>query len=250
MDMLCIAASHDPIGYVSVAGRGLSETDIARMTGGSESEALALLGELERNGVFSRDRKGTIYSRRMVSDAKKAAVAKKIGKLGGNPSLCKNNGNSTADKGTDKGEVNPHKPLASSPVEESSSVEDKSSTGAEAPRVALSVVGKDSAPQSADPKPPWWPKVDRYKRLWPDVATDKLAFQLGRWIFGEKGGGVIGKSARATRNDWRWIIEFLLLADGMGDPKNWFMAKLRDAERDMIADPPYRLYPENIYRER
>lgn len=89
MRLLCIAAAHDPIGYVAVAGRSLTETDIARMTGGSESEVSALLGELDRNGVFSRDRHGRIYSRRMVLDARKAAIAKKNGKLGGNPSLGK-----------------------------------------------------------------------------------------------------------------------------------------------------------------
>lgn len=87
MDMLCIAASHDPIGYVAVAGRGLEETDIARMTGGTESEVHALLGELDRNGVFSRDRKGTIYSRRMLKEARLSAEARKFGKEGGNPKL-------------------------------------------------------------------------------------------------------------------------------------------------------------------
>lgn len=87
MRMLCIAAVHDPIGYVAVAGRGLDETSIARMTGGLESEVSSLLGELDRNGVFSRDRHGRIYSRRMVSDAKKSAAARKFGKEGGNPKL-------------------------------------------------------------------------------------------------------------------------------------------------------------------
>lgn len=103
MDMLCIAATHDPIGYVSVAGRGLSETDIARMTGGSESEAHALILELEQNGVFSRDRKGTIYSRRMIGDAKKSAIAMKNGKKGGNPNLS----NETVILPSVKGEVKP-----------------------------------------------------------------------------------------------------------------------------------------------
>jgi hypothetical protein len=46
------------------------------------------MSELDRNGVFSRDRHGRIYSRRMVRDAKTAKEAKKNGKLGGNPSLC------------------------------------------------------------------------------------------------------------------------------------------------------------------
>jgi hypothetical protein len=121
MDMLCIAAAHDPIGYVAVAGRGLSETDIARMTGGSESEVHALLGALDQNGVFSRDRKGTIYSRRMVLDAKRAAIARKNGKNGGNPSLSSNNENSSSDKGADKPRLKPQEPLTIIQEPESSS---------------------------------------------------------------------------------------------------------------------------------
>ena len=35
--------------------------------------------ELEAEGVFSRDRNGTIYSKRMVRDDKKAATAQKNG---------------------------------------------------------------------------------------------------------------------------------------------------------------------------
>lgn len=93
MRMLCIAAAHDPIGYVAVAGRALDETSLARMTGGLESEVRALVGELDRNGVFSRDRHGRVYSRRMVNDAKRAAIAKKNGKNGGNPNLRKDTEN-------------------------------------------------------------------------------------------------------------------------------------------------------------
>lgn len=89
MRMLCIAAAHDPIGYVCVAGRALNETSLARMTGGTESEVQILLAELADNGVYSRDRNGRIYSRRMVRDARKYAEARKNGKLGGNPSLGK-----------------------------------------------------------------------------------------------------------------------------------------------------------------
>lgn len=112
MRMLCIAAAHDPIGYVAVAGKGLDETALARLTGCQESEAISLLGELDRNGVFSRDRHGRIYSRRMVADAKKAAIARKNGKNGGNPSLSKQKDNFSSDKGAVKAEVKPHKPEA------------------------------------------------------------------------------------------------------------------------------------------
>lgn len=112
IDMLCIAATHDPIGYVAVAGRGLDETSIARMTGGLESEVPSLLGELERNGVFSRDRHGRIYSRRMVADARRAATARKNGKKGGNPSLGKTEVISASDNPQDKGGLKPQEPEA------------------------------------------------------------------------------------------------------------------------------------------
>ena len=112
MRLLCIAAAHEPIGYVAVAGRGLDETSLARMTGCLESEAKDLLGELERNGVFSRDRQGRIYSRRMVNDAKKAAIARKNGKSGGNPSLSKQRDFSSPDNQSDKPRVKPQKPEA------------------------------------------------------------------------------------------------------------------------------------------
>jgi len=115
MDMLCIAAAHDPIGYVAVAGRALSETDIARMTGGLESEVCSLLGELDRNGVFSRDRQGRIYSRRMVSDARKAAIAKKNGKNGGNPSLGNQTRKPASVNPPVKPPLKPHKPSANYP---------------------------------------------------------------------------------------------------------------------------------------
>jgi hypothetical protein len=123
MGMLCIASAHDPIGYVAVAGRGLDETALARMTGCPESEVADLLGELDRNGVFSRDRTGRIYSRRMVSDAKKASIARKNGKQGGNPSLTKQRGNPSSDNPPDKTPLKTQKPEARSQIYS----EDKSS---------------------------------------------------------------------------------------------------------------------------
>lgn len=105
MDLLCIAAQHVPIGYVAVGGKGLSMTDIARMTGGSELEVCTLLEELDLNGVLSRDRNGTLYNRRMVRDAKRSKTATKNGKLGGNPKLCKQTEISGSDNLQDKSQV-------------------------------------------------------------------------------------------------------------------------------------------------
>ena len=114
MRMLCIAAAHDPVGYVSVAGKPLDETGLARLTGVSESEVAILLQELDHHGVFSRDRHGRIYSRRLVRDARMLANAKKNGKKGGNPNLRKQRGKSEGVNPPDKGKDKPHKPEARS----------------------------------------------------------------------------------------------------------------------------------------
>lgn len=122
MRLLCIAASHDPIGYVAVEGRALSVTDTARLTGASETEAQTLTAELERNGVFSRDRTGRIYSRRMTKDARVSAEARKNGKLGGNPGLGKHRGKSQGVNPTLKPGVKPQEPSASTKVRTPNSV--------------------------------------------------------------------------------------------------------------------------------
>lgn len=92
IDMLCIAAEGDPIGYLVVKGEPLSPGDLARMTGGDPTEVATLLNELDRNGVLSRDRNGTIYNRRMVREAKKLKASAKGGKKGGKVTYEKQTG--------------------------------------------------------------------------------------------------------------------------------------------------------------
>lgn len=121
MRVLCVAAEADPTGYVTVNGRPLGVTDIARLAGVTETECESLLAELDRNGVFSRTRTGTIYSRRMVRDAKRVKNSRENGKKGGNPSLSKINGISGRDNPPVKSGVNTHMPEANSHMPESSS---------------------------------------------------------------------------------------------------------------------------------
>ncbi len=115
--MLCYAAQHDPIGYVAIDGEGLAADDIARMVGIESSQASTLIAELERNGVLSRNTKGTIYSRRMVRDAKASKKAKENGQKGGNPNLRKQKTIPPPDnqplKSRLNGEVKPHMPDSS-----------------------------------------------------------------------------------------------------------------------------------------
>lgn len=114
MRMLCIAAESDPTGYVTVNGRPLGVTDIARLAGVTETECESLLAELDRNGVFSRTRNGAIYSRRMVRDMKTAKNNRENGKKGGNPSLRKQKRNSLPVNPPDKAGVKAHMPEANS----------------------------------------------------------------------------------------------------------------------------------------
>lgn len=88
------------------------------MLAGAPSEQVPeLLGELEAAGVFSRTKDGVIYSRKMTRMAKKAAVARKNGKSGGNPKLCNESGNYASDNLKDKGQDKPQKPEARSQTE-------------------------------------------------------------------------------------------------------------------------------------
>lgn len=77
MRMLCICAKGDPYGYVSIAGVALDAAGLSTAVGRPEAEVAPLLAELGRWGVFSRDRKGRIYSRRMLRDEQRAQIGRK-----------------------------------------------------------------------------------------------------------------------------------------------------------------------------
>jgi hypothetical protein len=132
MRMLCIASEHEPRGYVAVNGNGLDARGIARATGGELSEVNELLEELESNGVFSRDRRSWIYSRRMINDTKKREKASELGKKGALIRYGKDNGKSGTLKGeaqgNPKGNPMPQKPEARVQKEKESSNDDSKKT--------------------------------------------------------------------------------------------------------------------------
>lgn len=146
MDLLCVAAEADPTGYVLVNGRTPTTTDLARLTGEPEAALQSALEELERNGVFSRDRNGRIYNRRMVRDIKRIANNRKNGKLGGNPNLSKQTEKSRSDNPSDNPSDKAKKPEARSQEEDGSPKEslkqdNESSKAAQAPPL-YAFVGK------------------------------------------------------------------------------------------------------------
>lgn len=110
LEMLCIMQKSEPVGHLLVNGKSPSTRGLATLCGATEREVVRGLDELESAGVFSRLDDGTIFSRRMVRDEKRAAEAKEIGARGGNPALRQ--GVNPRDKATDNGGDKAQKPEA------------------------------------------------------------------------------------------------------------------------------------------
>lgn len=118
IEMIALMHEAAPYGHLLVSGRSPTNAQLAVLVGTSPDQIPELIGELESAGVFSRTREGVIYSRKMTRLAKKAAIARKNGKNGGNPTLGKHDENKPSDKGEDKGGLKPQKPEARSQKEE------------------------------------------------------------------------------------------------------------------------------------
>lgn len=85
---LCVMHEAQPRGFLLIEGQPATLDDVAAMCGRTTPEEVsAALQELEERGVIRRDRNGRLFSKRMVSDTKKARKAREIGKMGGNPTL-------------------------------------------------------------------------------------------------------------------------------------------------------------------
>jgi hypothetical protein len=66
--MLALMHQADPYGHLLVYGNAPTDEQLAVLTGAPPTQIPALLVELEKAGVFSRTRTGTIYSRRMTRE--------------------------------------------------------------------------------------------------------------------------------------------------------------------------------------
>lgn len=120
MRILCVCARHEPKGYLAINGNPLAVDAIARLAGVAETEAGTLLDELERNGVFSRNRAGCIYSRRMVRDEKRSQEGRKHKKRGLSQATENTEENPAPSRGPSRG-PSPHIPEARSQKKENTS---------------------------------------------------------------------------------------------------------------------------------
>jgi hypothetical protein len=105
IEMLALMHGSERYGHLLINGKAPTDAQLAVLAGAPAAEIAALLGELESAGVFSRSATGAIYSRRMTDDERKARTARKNGKHGGNPRLCKETGNRASDNPSDNQQV-------------------------------------------------------------------------------------------------------------------------------------------------
>jgi hypothetical protein len=101
IECLCIAHEADRYGHLLINGKPVTHEQLSLLTGTPPDQVSALMAELESAGVFSRSGSGSIYSRRMTRDDKRARNAQQNGQRGGNPTLSKTKENGTPDKGKD-----------------------------------------------------------------------------------------------------------------------------------------------------
>jgi hypothetical protein len=147
MRMLCICAKSEPRGYLTVAGVPLDVEALALAISRPAKEVKTLLEELEKWAVFSRDRRGKIYNRRMIADGKRAKKCKTNGAKGGNPRLCE--GGTSPGKTTENSAWdNPQKPEARSQKPEARSQKPESTTEDDADFAARAT---DDGPSRGDP---------------------------------------------------------------------------------------------------
>lgn len=82
INLMCIAHECEPYGHLTVNGRSLSASQIARLVGLSAKECGLLIQELVESGVAGTDEGGAIYSRRMVRDEQVRNARAEGGKAG------------------------------------------------------------------------------------------------------------------------------------------------------------------------
>jgi hypothetical protein len=151
IELICLMHEATPYGHLLVHGQNPNEAQLASLTGIPAAELHDLVAELERLGVFSRTKEGVIYSRKLVRMAAKSAKARKIGKMGGNPSLSKRTENKETDNRKHNGNDKPQKP-------EAISQKDRSPNG-DPPELAEAVEVYRAAAERCD-----WPIVQRMSK--------------------------------------------------------------------------------------
>jgi hypothetical protein len=214
MDMLCHMDASPEKGYFLVGDRAATNAEIAKIIGGERRLVERLLAELEANGVFSRDARNAVFSRRMTRDCVKSRENSANGKLGGNPVLIKN-------KDLDEKPLNP--PLkpgvkadteADTEAEKEKTLKGKKESAAVAPKRRASYVPGVSLAFDE-----FWRRYPRKiegpvaaKKAWDRAIDaganpDAIVAGVARYPFDARDGGRFLPHATTWLNQGRWTTQ-------------------------------------------
>lgn len=217
MRLLCIAAESKKKGYVLLNGKAPDVLELVPVIGGTLESVTGDIAELEKWGVFSRDRNGIIYCRKMVRDAKKRSASAKGGKIGGRVTADEHKGIHATRGGTrtPTRNVTRHPKARSSSFSSSSSFSKSSSVP--------NGTGAQSAPEIFQDA-----KQGNGKTHPPPAKLDlkKQVYDRGKEIFGSSAGGIITNILKAKENKYAKALALIEDAGEKRDPVSWINAWL------------------------
>ena len=222
VEMLALMHEAEPYGHLVIAGHAPTPPQLAMLVGAMADEIETALSELENAGVFSRNRSGIIYSRRMTKDEKRARIARQQGKKGGNPSLS----NTTENRPS----VNPQSPLGDNPERPppdnlNGAGEDNPTHKAHARTCAPTQkpeARSQREPTSSSLRSEGVPPPDEK----PDEAPDAKLYRRGREVLGKSAGGQITK-LRQQHGDEK-ALDLIEQAAAKHDPPEWIAGVLKN----------------------
>lgn len=182
MRLLCIAAKEG--GYLRIGGKAPTVEKLAKIVRSSPAEVQILLDELAEEGVFSRTSDGTIYSRRMVRDAKSSAKNRENGKKGGNPNIGKDKENPASVNPPDE----PHAEKGVKADKEKEKERDKkgsepNGSGGQPPLDGFDKTEVNPPPESsADPLKPIWRLGIALLTQRAGLTDPKARSLVGKWV--------------------------------------------------------------------
>lgn len=205
MEMLCVMHEADPRGFLVVNGAPLNERQVANLAGVSVDEATGLLSEMESAGVFSRDDRGTIYSRRMVRETRRSAEGREHGLKGGNPALTHKDTDNPDQAERVKGQGNPYIASSLSDSDTTPTVQEEASTREADAAIPLALEAFNEVAEQAG-----WPKARMNDRRRKAIRRMLAEHGLEGWRNGlAKARGspfLCGENDR----EWRADLDFLL----------------------------------------
>jgi len=208
IELMCIAHEGGTYGFLSINGKAMAPAQIARMVGESPAAVVKLIAELEDAGVFSRDKQGCIYSRRMVKDEHVRNIRADAGRLGGNPNLLKQK-----DKQTDNREP----PPSSSSSSSSSNTEDSA--------------GKPAEPSGFAEFWQTWPSNTR-------KGAKGKCLEVWKKTRAERDAGLVVAHVESLKNSASWQKnggEFIPAPLAYLNKRSWEGAELADATESSVG---------------